>query len=797
MISYNDIQTLIAEIDGVLPRNSQRVETAAGSLAEEEGKGIEESKQQAVLEKIRWYLLDLRNQIEITPSDSSQLATEQQETASAIANAVMAQLNSQRQDWLQPLQMEVEGLRQQRESLLQEIRTLEGKHLQLMSDFLQILLGRCSKALQQEFALSLEKFEAQLWQLQGTGDEKVNALTPLKHLDRLQQLRSLQQQADFLVLNLDSTFHKVFESLERDMQSYQKSLSQGIEQMHRLGQEGETVLAAYLHRLNAEALGQTPVDPSKEPNLSSPQIEAEEDAPTPEMSMFPFAGMEIPATLTASEESPRGWDVVEEKEESLESVDALFRVDIEGEEESSLLADDGIQGEAWEAWDEHLFHSDELMSEWEEDEAFTPIVLTLKEAELEALSAEESPIQELFAGLTDPAIAVEEKTESLAESPQNLSPSTVEAALFGEPIQETIAIAPKEKKGEKGEKDNIPRVEESSVSETDSQTLDEIVGETIASLTELLEEKSEQLAQEEEIIEEETISVTQGETLLATDEVRPQPQEDLQHLLDSRQLKTLTEDLANFEGNQGTSEIEFRPTELDIEEENGDEGVILSNVEGEREIHLNSPEIEAAMEVDEAFEEAFEEEILSEEDEDWIISETEAQEIEAQEIEAQEIEATETASSTLPPEAILTSLADLSWNVEEGMGNREEATEDKEEPSFELPASSLEIVVDDDFPSSPPQQVVKGARMGQDSPPVMRSPTTESKFVANNDDDLWDSPEAPRKASAYSQNSQDLRNKSQAIENSHSSVTEIATDPWSETPNGSERTQNKVKGEKN
>ncbi|MEA5470358.1 hypothetical protein [Spirulina sp. 06S082] len=776
MISYNDIQTLIAEIDKVLPRDAEPVE-AAGSLAED--KGAEGSKQEAVLAKIRWYLLDLRNQIEITPSDSSQLGTEQKETAKAIADAVMAQLNVQRQDWLQPLQMEVEALRQQRESILQEIRTLEGKHLQLMSDFLQILLGRCSKALQQEFALSLEKFEAQLWQLQGTGDDKVNSLTPLKHLDRLQQLRSLQQQADFLVLNLDSTFRKVFASLERDMESYQRSLSQGIEQMHVLGKQGETVLAAYLQRLNPETAAQIPpldnsIDQQIDQNPSLSETGDREDTPVSEMSLFPFAGMEIPETPKLQEGSPQGWDV-EEEGKSLESVDALFQVDIEGEEEKSLLAGDRGQGEAWEAWDEHLFHSDELMSAWEEDEDFAPIVLTLKESELEVLSGEESPVPDLFAGLPDPAIAAEETTESLAAPPTpDTLPSTVEAALFGEPVEETMAIAP--------EIEDIPQSKEQPLPETDSQTLEEIVGETIASLTELLEEKSAQSEPEEEIIEEETISVTQGETLLATDEVRPQPQEDLEHLLDSGQLKTLTEDLANFEGNQAVSEVEFLPAEFDIEEENSDEEEnsvedeqdTALNVKSEKKINFNSPEIEAEMEVDEFFDEAFEEEIITEEDDDWILPESAI---------APEMEQEETAKIKIPPEAILTSLADLSWDIEA-------------EQSFTLPASSLEIVVDDDFPSPPPQQVVKGARMGQDALPVMRSPTTESKFVANSDDDLWDSPEAPRKGSAYSQNSQDLINKSRAIEDTNPSVTEIAIDPWSETLNSSERKQKKEKDEK-
>jgi hypothetical protein len=760
VISYNDIQALIAEIDGVLPRQSERVETAEGSLTEDDR--IESNRQGAVLEKVRGYLLALRNQIEVSPSDSSQLQGEDRQTANAIASAVMAQLNVRRQDWLQPLHLEVADLRRQRESLLQEIRALEGKHLQLMSDFLQILLGRCSKALQHEFALSLEKFAAQLAQLQDPRDEKAT-FTPLKHIDRLQKMRSLQQQADVLVLDLDRTFHKVFESLTGDMQSYHQSLSRGIEEMHALGQEGQNVLAAYVQRLNPEMAAQIqplaaieaplrdrPLDaPSSQPNDS--------EAPSsPNAAMFPFAGMEIPPASTTQD-----WELDSENE-SLEPVDALFQVDLEGE----IEADEGL--EDWEAWDEHLFHSDELMQSGEES---IPIVLTLKEAELEELAAEEPPVPDLFAGLADPAIATEEPAVMPDLAPDTPS-STVEVELFGEPPREeseSIAI----------EADIAPE-EEQVVLETNAQSLDEIVGETIASLTELLEEKSEQLEPEEEVVEEETLVVGAGETLLATDEVKRQPQTDLETLLDSGQLQTLAEDLANFEGKSMVSEVEETSSEPEIqlpEASPSPEIVIEAKEEADltkasdREIHLDAPEIDAAMEIDESFEEAFEEEIISEEDEDWLLAETAI--------------ATDNDAIALPPSAILTSLADLQWQEQSPVGTLPATSL----PSERVNSQQLEIVVDDDFESHPPKRVLTSARMSKNPVPAMRSPQPEKTASAN--DDLWDNSESDREETSRYRNTSEPTQNSHAIENTSSSVTEIVTDPWSETPNSSERKQDK------
>ncbi|MBP0016673.1 MAG: hypothetical protein J7647_03850 [Cyanobacteria bacterium SBLK] len=805
MISYNDIQALIAEIDRVLPDRSERVETSPESPTEDNG--IKENAQQAVLEKVRWYLLDLRNQIEIEPGEPSSVQGGQQ-TAIAIASAVMSQLNLHRQDWLQPLHGEIADLRRQRESLLAEIRALEGRHLQLMSDFLQILLGRCSKALQQELSLTLEKFETQLWQLQDARMEKI-ASTPLQQLDRLQKLRSLQQQADLLVLNLDRTLRKVFESLEGDMQSYHQSLSRGIEEMHELGRQGKTILAAYFQRLNPDSPLNLP-NPSMPPregidfeetnNLSleemvAPDTSDLEASQSSSMAMFPFAGMEIPPAPT-SREFPQGWEIEEEGEE-IESVDALFQVNIEeGDGKSEGL-------EAWEAWDEHLFHSDELMNAGEEETI--PVVLTLKEAELEIEEevSVERPPRDLFSGLADPAIVAEEVVaeevvaEEIAETPTNLTspPPTVEVELFGEPTQTEEEISPVVIE------EDIPSEEKLPTPETDSQTLDEIVGETIASLTELLEEKSEQVEEEEETEEDEVISVAAGETLLATDEVKPQPQADLETLLDSGQLKTLTEDLANFEGNAPVVEVEIPPVEIEeipaeeaiaTNKKNQTNPFLNSSPEGipeseeipesadrKREIHLDSPEINAAMEVDESFEEAFEEEIISEEDEDWMLPETAI----AEETEAPRLEAI-----AIPPSAILASLTDLNWEEKQSLiqqptsgatpanrirqGNAHQDTNNPQQ---------LEIVVDDDFELPPPKQILAGAGTSKKTVSAMRSPKPETTFSTH--EDLWehsDTTAPPREVRKFPQ-------KSAGIEKSDRAVTEIVTDPWGETPNPSEK----------
>jgi hypothetical protein len=72
--------------------------------------------------------------------------------------------------------------------------------------------------------------------------------------ERLEQLRQLQVQSDQLLTTLDANQRVIFEALQRNLQSYQESLSQGLEKMHSLGVQGEMLFTALVNRL-AQQLG--------------------------------------------------------------------------------------------------------------------------------------------------------------------------------------------------------------------------------------------------------------------------------------------------------------------------------------------------------------------------------------------------------------------------------------------------------------------------------------------------------------------------------------------------------------
>ncbi|HEY9807475.1 MAG TPA: hypothetical protein V6D04_12960, partial [Candidatus Obscuribacterales bacterium] len=260
----------------------------------------ETAQQRRVLERVRSFLVSLQQKMAVDEQFSqtrtkSNLSTydiqyqpnqaidyprpaiapvgnTQDEAARQILQAVVQEMDHLRTSLTQPLQADLEALRQQRESLMQEIRQLESQRQhyslaqqqanqqKIISEFLQVLMGRLQDSLAQQVAQTLSTLQTQTpYELnsnepialggRGTADQPL-----LNPGQRLEQLQMLQARSDQLVMNLDSTLSVVFEALQRNVQSYQESLSTGLERMHGLGQQGEVMFTALVSHL-AQQLG--------------------------------------------------------------------------------------------------------------------------------------------------------------------------------------------------------------------------------------------------------------------------------------------------------------------------------------------------------------------------------------------------------------------------------------------------------------------------------------------------------------------------------------------------------------
>ena len=195
----------------------ERVLGQPGATSSELPAGEKEQISQ-LLERIRRYLVSL--------SSSSP-----EQTAADIAQSILTYLNPRLNDGLQSYQGELADLRQQKQQLLEEIQQLERQRQQLLTDF----------------------YPSDIWE----------------------QWRQLQQQGDRLVMSFDSTLRTVFETLEKDLQGYADSLSQGLERMHSLGQQGEAKFLAYFNRLNQQwqEMGHSQVKPPFAPTEEAETIE--------------------------------------------------------------------------------------------------------------------------------------------------------------------------------------------------------------------------------------------------------------------------------------------------------------------------------------------------------------------------------------------------------------------------------------------------------------------------------------------------------------------------------------------
>jgi hypothetical protein len=276
------IQALIAEIDEVLSKPVPRFPWT-GSM--------DTVHQRQLLERVRTYLVSPDSKLvadkelsssqkfrpEVAGGMESTVATGQQ-AVDQILLAVTGEISHLRSELMQPLQEDIQALMQEQEALVQEIQQLEAKRQQqqslaqqqanqqqIIAEFLQALTISLQETLARGvFRPSVENQwlsgaqatdrdrgsdSSRLEPSQETKGEP-GEMTGTEEIDRKLQL--FEADVDRLMTKLDSTMNIVFETLEANLQSYQESLSQGLEKMHGLGQQSEVMFTALVNHLAAQ-----------------------------------------------------------------------------------------------------------------------------------------------------------------------------------------------------------------------------------------------------------------------------------------------------------------------------------------------------------------------------------------------------------------------------------------------------------------------------------------------------------------------------------------------------------------
>ncbi|NES23383.1 MAG: hypothetical protein F6K41_31815 [Symploca sp. SIO3E6] len=268
MTSQQDIQSLISDIDSLLPQANSR-------LPWSEPQDIDNLHQ--LLVKLRNFLVSLPSDNSIAAAENLPTAVQQspQEAGEQVVQVVTQQMNCLRADLLSYLQTDLDALRQQRQSLVQEIQQQEDTQMrlhllneqktlqqqQLISEFSQELIHRCSANLSQKLAHILGNWEEHLFGNASITGARVPTPTNLGEgegvrvsLEAREELRQIQQHSDQMLSNLDANQRLIFEALQSNLQSYQQSLSKSMAKMHNLNSQVEGLCTELVEHLVQQLL---------------------------------------------------------------------------------------------------------------------------------------------------------------------------------------------------------------------------------------------------------------------------------------------------------------------------------------------------------------------------------------------------------------------------------------------------------------------------------------------------------------------------------------------------------------
>jgi len=623
-------QALITEIDTVLSKTQSRLPwVMAGEV----------SQQRGVLRRVREYLASLPTSPTQRPSTKGQLppsnrptppsrrrrsllgadlSQESQPTPqlapenSANQQIVQAVVQDLRSSILMPLQQEIAALQSQREQMRQELQYLDqqrrnnsmsGQSQKMMTEFFQTLIDRCAESLTQQVAQNLADLQVELLQyrppephdpiLAPDSSADPSLLTPQ---ERLEQLRALQAQSDKLLKTLDASINVVFETLQSNLQSYSESMTEGIEHMYTLGQQGEVMFSALVNRLASQlgreassyiqkrpedspALDQTSEGKSLSPSAIAPESDRPaQNTPTPSVDVAqekePPQDREEPENLEDFEPESIGDEEPEEGEE-IEDLDEEITLEFfeqfEAPEESVEITEElDEQEEDQESQASSPDVEQESGSDIEGDEFYDALFASDQFTTGDIPDALESddPLQELTETAADPMETEPEPEEEPAEeeADREAIAETLESDLFAglgdseepteEPEQDRLATqaAP-----EPEDLASTASVVESSLFEGDpppSQVEDPVSLETFMELFGD-EEASPQIGSEAletnwgsesplETTEDIYIPASPDEVLLPTEE--EENQEVSQLNLQGEVLEQLSQDLFSLEG---------------------------------------------------------------------------------------------------------------------------------------------------------------------------------------------------------------------------------------------------------
>ncbi|NJM98709.1 MAG: hypothetical protein HC800_17525 [Phormidesmis sp. RL_2_1] len=235
-------------------------------------------------------------------SSAQAKATAASNSAENVLQALLTEMKFLKSSALEPLRLEMDGLRSERNSLQQEVQALAEERQAILlarqealstaeleatqarghkaeideariNQLLMALMERLQENLSAQVTQTLSQLESDHAEAIAKLSASVDAERLALHSQFTQQLstqadsqneelRQLQSRSDQLLVNIDTTLQRMFETLQQNIDTYHLSLNEGIDTMYSLGRQGEAIVRSLVDHLTQQ-LGQTaPPEPA-------------------------------------------------------------------------------------------------------------------------------------------------------------------------------------------------------------------------------------------------------------------------------------------------------------------------------------------------------------------------------------------------------------------------------------------------------------------------------------------------------------------------------------------------------
>ncbi len=180
-------------------------------------------------------------------------ASSSHQTTDQVLQTITHDLQNLQQEVVGHLRQDIRQLQAEKSRLMHEIEKLQHQHEAIESQY-EVMLTRQQQAQQQawakQFAIALanhlqEALSQRLSQTLTPPPPTLDANNPFQFLPS-------ETQVQPQIASLDDALNRTFTTLRNDLNSYQSSLSQQIDRMQNIGQQGEAILQVLVSRISQQ-----------------------------------------------------------------------------------------------------------------------------------------------------------------------------------------------------------------------------------------------------------------------------------------------------------------------------------------------------------------------------------------------------------------------------------------------------------------------------------------------------------------------------------------------------------------